>query len=68
MAGRGRVVRRSGRVQLGPGTAGSSAVPLAILIALAGHVLLNERRSPARPTSPPPGTGGERYRVTERTA
>ncbi|MFI6405527.1 hypothetical protein [Streptomyces sp. NPDC050548] len=49
------------------GTAGSSAVLLAILIALTGHALLKERRSVTRLASPPPGTGGERDRVTERT-
>ncbi|MGX9882587.1 hypothetical protein [Streptomyces sp. NPDC002276] len=44
------------------GTAGSSAVLLAILIALTGHALLKERLSPTRITS-----GAERDRVTERT-
>ncbi|SEE92873.1 hypothetical protein SAMN05216489_08991 [Streptomyces sp. 3213] len=68
MVGRGRVVRQLRWVDLGPGTPGSSAVPLAILIALAGHALLKRRRSPARPLSPQPETGGERNRVTEWTA
>ncbi|MEU9924044.1 hypothetical protein AB0H51_22600 [Streptomyces griseoluteus] len=47
------------------GTAGSSAVLLAVLVGLTGYAHMQERRNPVLPTALPPGTD-EQERATER--